>query len=232
MVSKMFKFYSRLVGLPYLYRTVAPEIYEIVEKEELHLEVDPEKLEEGSDLDEMRWTLMAQSQKILKQILNSVTQIPAPFAELMSHVKGTVAPKFPDNVNTTIGGFIFLRFFCPAISSPEAYGVVDEPPQPNARRLLILITKVLQNLSNDVEFGSKEPYMTKMNDFIITNRPKITEFYVNMEKAKANQFGTPTLPKHIKAVSLAVISEHFRANFDKLESKELKTQLDSIIKKE
>jgi hypothetical protein len=76
MVSKMFKFYSRLIGLPYLYKTIAPEIYEIVEKESLHLEVDPEKLEEGNDLDEMRWTLMAQSQKILKQILKSVIEIP------------------------------------------------------------------------------------------------------------------------------------------------------------
>jgi hypothetical protein len=43
--------------------------------------------------------------------------------------------------------------------------------------LLILITKVLQNLSNDVEFGSKEPYMAKMNDFIQSNRVKLAAFY-------------------------------------------------------
>jgi neurofibromin 1 len=49
----------------------------------------------------------------------------SPFAELMNHVKNTVSSKFPENINTTIGGFIFLRFFCPAISSPEAYGIVD-----------------------------------------------------------------------------------------------------------
>jgi len=170
--------------------------------------------------------------KILKQILNSVTAIPSPFAELMNHVQGTVAPKFPDNVNTTIGGFIFLRFFCPAISSPEAYGIVDEPPAANARRLLILITKVLQNLSNDVEFGSKEPYMTKMNDFIIANRPKIAQFYGDMEKARSHAFVAPNLPKHMKAVSLAVISDHFRSNFDKIENKDLKQKLDPVIKKE
>ena len=175
---------------------------------------------------------MAQSQKILKQILNSVARIPSPFAELMSHVKSTVAPKFPDDVNTTIGGFIFLRFFCPAISSPEACGVVEEPPAANARRLLILITKVLQNLSNDVEFGSKEPYMTKMNDFIIANRPKIGQFYVEMDKARSSSFTAPSLPKQMKSVSLAVISDHFRTNFDKIENKDLKAKLDPIIKKE
>jgi hypothetical protein len=39
--------------------------------------VDPEKMEDGTDLDEMRWTLMAQSQKILKSILNTVEECPA-----------------------------------------------------------------------------------------------------------------------------------------------------------
>lgn len=89
MVSKMFKFYSRLIGLPYLYTTIGillddiknqlklgPEIDELI-FEELGLEVDPEKMEEGADLDEMRWTLMAQSQKILKTILNTVENCPA-----------------------------------------------------------------------------------------------------------------------------------------------------------
>ncbi len=38
MVSKMFKFYSRLIGLPYLYETIGPEISELIE-EELGLEV-------------------------------------------------------------------------------------------------------------------------------------------------------------------------------------------------
>lgn len=71
----MFKFYSRLIGLPYLYVTIGPEITQLV-AEQIGLEVDPEKMEDGADLDEMRWTLMAQSQKILKQILNSSDNCP------------------------------------------------------------------------------------------------------------------------------------------------------------
>lgn len=93
---------------------------------------------------------------------------------------------------------MFLRFFCPAVTSPEAYGIVDgmletilllqiilidffncltEPPSPESRRLLILMTKVLQNLSNDVEFGLKEPHMAKLNDFIHSNREKLDQFF-------------------------------------------------------
>jgi hypothetical protein len=71
----MFKFYSKLIGMPYLYTTVGPEINELVE-DQIGVEVDPEKMTEGTDLDEMRWTLMAQSQKILKSIYHSTHECP------------------------------------------------------------------------------------------------------------------------------------------------------------
>jgi len=231
MVSKMFKFYSRLVGLPYLYTTIGPEITQVI-AEEIGIEIDPEKMEEGDDLDEMRWTLMAQSQKILKEILNSSEECPTQFRQLFVHIEKTVRARYPDSVRTTIGGFIFLRFFCPAVSSPEAYGILDDPPSADARRLLILITKVLQNLSNDVEFGSKEPYMEKMNDFVHANREKLSKFYDKLLKIPTKPNIKVTLPKHIKAVSLGVISQHIRSVMDKIEDKDLRAKLDTIVAKE
>jgi len=228
MVSKMFKFYSRLIGLPYLYLTIGPELFELIEQE-IGLEVDPEKMEEGTDLDEMRWTLMAQCQKILKSVLNSTDLCPPQFRVLFNHIKNTVGQKFADNVNTTIGGFIFLRFFCPAVSSPEAYGITEEPPSASSRRLLILITKVLQNLSNDVEFGSKEPYMTKMNDFIQSNRGKLAAFYDKLVKPSSKLPIECDLPKNMKAISLALISTHVRANIEKIEDPVIRGKLDAVV---
>jgi len=228
MVSKMFKFYSRLIGLPYLYVTIGPELGKLIE-EELGLEVDPEKMAEGKDLDEMRWALMSQSQKILKQILLSHEQCPPQFRSLFSHIAREVKERFPENVNTTIGGFIFLRLFCPAVSSPEAYGIVEEPPGADSRRLLILITKVLQNLSNDVEFGSKEPYMTKMNDFIQSNRPKLTSFYDNLLQPMAKPNVPCELPKNIKALNLNILAQHIRENLDKVEDQKIKAKLQSSL---
>jgi hypothetical protein len=51
-------------------------IRKFLENSKKKLEVDPEKMEEGTDLDEMRWMLMAQSQKILKFILGSAEKCP------------------------------------------------------------------------------------------------------------------------------------------------------------
>jgi len=228
MVSKMFKFYSRLIGLPYLYITIGPELGKLIE-EELGLEVDPEKMEEGKDLDEMRWALMSQSQKILKQILISDEKCPPQFRILFAHIAKCVGERFPENVNTTIGGFIFLRLFCPAVSSPEAYGIVEEPPSPDSRRLLILITKVLQNLSNDVEFGSKEPYMTKMNDFIQSNRLKLVVFYEKLLKAPIKPPVPCEMPKNIKNLNLVVLAQHIKDNLDKMEDTQIKSKLKVVL---
>jgi len=49
-------------------------------------------------------------------------------------------------------------------------------PSPKARRNLILLSKLLQNLSNDVEFGVKEPHMAVVNEYIVANRDLMIEF--------------------------------------------------------
>jgi len=228
MVSKMFKFYSRLIGLPYLYITIGPELGKLIE-EELGLEVDPEKMEEGKDLDEARWALMSQSQKILKQILISEEKCPPQFRTLFQHIAKCVGDRFAENMYTTIGGFIFLRLFCPAVSSPEAYGIVEEPPSADSRRLLILITKVLQNLSNDVEFGSKEPYMTKMNDFIQSNRLKLITFYEKLLKPQTKPPIPCNMPKNIKSLNLLILAHHIRENLDKIEDPQIKAKIQSVL---
>jgi len=74
-----------------------------------------------------------------------------------------------------------LRFFCPAILSPDS----TNPPlmvkvDQNLRRALILISKSLQNLANGLDFGSKEVFMQPMNSFISENTPAVQAFFDNL----------------------------------------------------
>jgi len=223
MVSKMFKFYSRLIGLPYLYITIGKSINQLI-FDNLGLEVDPDKMTEDQDLDEMRWMLMAQSQKILKAITVGAKSCPVQFRIICKEIHESVSKRFPDAVHKTIGGIMFLRYFCPGITSPESYGIVDTPT-PNARRLLILITKVLQNLSNDVEFGSKEPYMAKMNDFIQSNRDKIKTFFDEISKVTSTDFTPAKMPKEFKEDSLIQLSNHCQTLVEKIEDQDLVQKL-------
>ncbi len=48
------------------------------------------------------------------------------------------------------------------------------------RRSLILISKVLQNLSNEVQFGDKEKYMLFINEWISQNQERMQRFLAHM----------------------------------------------------
>lgn len=57
-----------------------------------------------------------------------------------------VKKKFPDYTTQAIGGYFFLRFLCPALSTkPHAYGMLD-PALATSQNLrnFLLISKVLQ----------------------------------------------------------------------------------------
>jgi hypothetical protein len=44
-----------------------------------------------------------------------------------------------------VQGFLFLRLFCPALIAPHQYGLVAAEPSPDARRALVLLSKIVQN---------------------------------------------------------------------------------------
>jgi len=84
----------------------------------------------------------------------------------------------------------------------------------HTRRSLILVTKVLQNLSNNVLFGGKEEYMVPFNDIIVKNRDKMHAFLEQIAKATSHgsyyaprakrDRGEPIMPE-VKNAALARI---------------------------
>jgi hypothetical protein len=42
---------------------------------------------------------------------------------MMAHLRQECVKRFPDSYYKSIAGFIFLRFFCPAILSPDSNGI-------------------------------------------------------------------------------------------------------------
>ncbi|KAL7716667.1 Ras-GAP domain-containing protein [Entamoeba marina] len=77
---------------------------------------------------------------------------------------------------TLIGGFVFLRLFCPSLAAPEGMnlcGTALVPPP--ARRTLILLTKILQNIANNAR-ETKEPWMTASLPYVISRGPVLQAY--------------------------------------------------------
>lgn len=77
---------------------------------------------------------------------------------------------------------VFLRFVCPAILSPNLFGLCQEYPQEKAARKLTLVAKTLQTIANFSKFGAKESYMSfeKMNLFVEENTSLMRDFIRNI----------------------------------------------------
>lgn len=71
---------------------------------------------------------------------------------------------------------MFLRFLCPAIVAPDAFGVVKTAPSSAVRRTLVLMSKVVQNLANGTEHA-KEEYMQPTDVFVATNLSRIRTYF-------------------------------------------------------
>ncbi|KAA0197873.1 hypothetical protein HAZT_HAZT005336 [Hyalella azteca] len=74
-------------------------------------------------------------------------------------------PQFPQNNIGAVGTVIFLRFINPAIVTPVEMGILDRQPSPQVKRGLMLMSKILQNIANHVEF-SKEQHMLPFNNYL------------------------------------------------------------------
>ena len=107
-------------------------------------------------------------------IATTTTLMSSMFRALCHQIWEIVEDRFPEARHSAIGSFIFLRFFCPAIVSPEGIDLDSPSESREIRRALLLITKVIQNLANNVKF--KEPHMQILNSFLAENIKQVTRF--------------------------------------------------------
>ncbi|KAL2149557.1 hypothetical protein VTH82DRAFT_8208 [Thermothelomyces myriococcoides] len=175
--TKMLSIYAKWKGTGYLKDTLQNVIERLmITAEDLSLELDPARVSSQEELQTNAKNLQIVARVFIENICNSAMNIPASFRRICNIISEAVVGRFPDAKYTAVGAFIFLRFFCPAIVTPEAEGLVAERPSKEMRRGLLLIAKVIQNLANNVLFGAKEPYMYPLIDFLTQNIYLVTTF--------------------------------------------------------
>ncbi len=177
MSTKMMSAFTKHTGIPYLRATLGPLVRDVLQRDPALFEVDPKY--SPSDVAANMERLEQLCITFLDTLIASVDLMPVPFRWMARVMHDEVAARFPDSKKQSVGGFLFLRFICPAMLSPEHHGLAEDGSQltPEKRRPLTLVSKVLQNLSNEVSFGTKEAFLEPLNKLLADNAARLAAFF-------------------------------------------------------
>ncbi|KAE8331323.1 hypothetical protein BDV39DRAFT_200975 [Aspergillus sergii] len=179
LLTKALDYHMRRLGKEYLEETIGERLRDIDESDP-ECEVDPSRVHRSDDLERNWRNLISLTTSVWKTIAGSASRCPAELRLIFRHVRACAEDRYGDFLRTvtysSVSGFLFLRFFCPAILNPKLFGLLKDHPRPRAQRTLTLIAKALQGLANMTTFGSKEPWMEPMNKFLVGNRAEFKQF--------------------------------------------------------
>ncbi|KAI0134555.1 GTPase-activator protein for ras-like GTPase [Xylariales sp. AK1849] len=179
LLTQALEFHMRRLGKEYLEETLSDKIFEINEINP-NCEVDPSKLQHPDDINQ-HWTqLMQLTTEVWRCIAFSATKLPPELRQILKYIRAVAEDRYGDFLRsvtyTSVSGFLFLRFICPAILNPKLFGLLRDNPRPRAQRTLTLIAKGLQALGNLSTFGKKESWMEPMNKFLNIQRQPFKDF--------------------------------------------------------
>jgi len=241
--TKMFAIWSKILGLDYLWATFSLIINEldvmcgggkesafetfdgqVSIMEFSSMELDPSKASSDDDFEPNRLQLQLVTQQVFKAVMVSESKVPGEFKtffrQLALDINGMYPPdKAKSVIRKAIGGFFFLRFVIPALTTPHVYGLLPQPPGEKTQRSLILIGKLLQNIANGTLPGNKERYMQSSNDFISSRIQQVEAFFDKLANPGNQPFErtvTPPVPSPAYDNALLHVREQMQFNAQKL----------------
>lgn len=191
--------YAALVGGDYLNKVVGKPLRENIlatnkgrrqtanSRKSKMLDLDPSRMSTFSSLEAATQELLTSCETVILSILENPQALPGKIRAISAVVRKIVERNF-DNVTAkkSVAQFLMLRFISPAIAMPHKHGLTSEPPGENTQRSLILLTKIIQGLTNDAKLGGKEEYMAAAEEFRVAFRPVLQKFLGDNSLANAD----------------------------------------------
>ncbi|MBE7181877.1 MAG: hypothetical protein INR71_11845 [Terriglobus roseus] len=125
--TKSLDLHMRRLGREYLDQTLGDKLREISDKDP-DCEVDPNRVEGGQELERNWRRLLGWTSDVWRCIHGSWQHCPPELRLIFRHVMACAEDRFGDYLRTvrysSVSGFLFLRFFCPAILGPKLFGLL------------------------------------------------------------------------------------------------------------
>jgi hypothetical protein len=196
LLTQALDFHMRRLGKEYLEEVLSEKITEINALNP-DCEVDPSRISNTEDVNKNWSLLISLTTDVWESISGSATRCPAELRQILKYIRAVAEDRYGDFLRTvaytSVSGFLFLRFFCPALLNQKIFGLLRDHPQPKAQRTLTLIAKSLQALANLSNFGQKEAWMEPMNRFLTGHRQGVKDFIDSIcaVPAERNTFALP-----------------------------------------
>ncbi len=176
--TRMLVIYAKKYGASYLSSTLSPILQSFSDDPSGHIfELSADKLSESKKNDNIEKFMKCIS-TFSKAFTRSLHNMPEAFKEICYTIRTVAIQSFPEAGATSVGAFIFLRFFCPAIVAPEANNLVKSPLRREIRRSLLLVAKVIQNMANGSLYSLKMPLLYERMGELNQINDQITKFLV------------------------------------------------------
>eukprot|EP00055_Hartaetosiga_balthica_P013146 m.66138 g.66138 ORF g.66138 m.66138 type:complete len:1382 (+) comp8181_c1_seq1:123-4268(+) len=134
-------------------------------------------------------SLVDACQSLSDLIMSNIVNVPKSIVILIRKLYRMVEKKFPSHGVVVIRSFLFLRLLCPALISPEQYGILEAKPTPKYQNVLVMLAKLLQSFVNfsggDVVKLPSVIDSPIVTNFIVKNRPAMAQFVDSILSPKA-----------------------------------------------
>ncbi|SCU85403.1 LANO_0C04170g1_1 [Lachancea nothofagi CBS 11611] len=161
--TRTLSMFSRLKGSKYLTETLRPVLSSIIDNDD---GFEIEKISpDHPDAEKNVQLFTKYLEMLINSIVNSIPSFPAKFFLICQSIYLSVREKFPGYETVAVGSFIFLRFFCPALVSPDSENIVDIV-SPKQKRAFVILAKVIQNIANGSINSMKWPLLISKASFL------------------------------------------------------------------
>nr|XP_034345356.1 rasGAP-activating-like protein 1 isoform X3 [Arvicanthis niloticus] len=196
LASKSMEQFMKLVGMRYLHEVLRPVISRVFE-EKKYMELDPCKMDlnrsrrisfKGTPTEEqVRETslglLTGYLGSVVDAIVSSVGRCPLALRLAFKQLQRCVEKRFPGMEHQDVkylatSGFLFLRFFAPAILTPKLFDLRDQHADPQTSRSLLLLAKAVQSIGNlGQQLGQgKEQWLAPLHPFLLQSISRVRDF--------------------------------------------------------
>ena len=127
LLTKSLDSHMRRVGREYLEEALGARVREINEADP-DCEVDPNRVSSQGDIDRNWRRLIGYTSDVWKSIVAAKAKCPIELRRIFRHVRACAEDRYGDFLRSvsfsSVSGFLFLRFFCPAVLNPKLFGLM------------------------------------------------------------------------------------------------------------